>query len=173
MAQENFGDDELFVPEDIFSVAGAFVLIASNEKKTANGMLGGCVEPDNTIKHINVDSLNALVIAGGSGSPEYLWDNEDLLKKVREANSKGKVIGALGLSGVVLARAGIMKGRRGTVLPTTVSLAELERHGEVYVENGVVVADNIVTAQGPDFARPFAEAILDRLRLQMPMPGQR
>jgi protease I len=168
-AQENFRDEELFVPEDVFSAAGAFVLIASNEKRTAHGMLGGCVEPDLAIRDIDVDSLDALVIAGGSGSIEYLWGNEALLGKVREADVKGKVIGAICLAGVVLAQAGAVKGKRCTVFPTAVSLAELKRHGAIYVKQGLVADERVVTAEGPGYARPFAEAVLDLVRARMPL----
>ena len=55
-AQEGFRDEELFVPEDVFSDAGAFVDIASNDTRTAHGMLGGEVDPDIAIFRIDVDS---------------------------------------------------------------------------------------------------------------------
>lgn len=160
-AENNFRDEELFIPEDIFSAAGAFVQVASTTTDTIYGMLGGTIKPDIRIDKINTDSLNALVIAGGSGSVEYLWGNEALLKKVREAYDKGKVIGAICLSAVIPAQAGIMKGRRGTVYPTVESLSELKRHGEVFVDKGLVVSDRIVTAQGPAQAKDFANAVLE------------
>ncbi len=117
-AQEGFRDEELFVPEDIFSDAGAFVDIASNSTRTAHGMLGGDVDPDIAIFRIDVDSIDALVIAGGKGSPQYLWSNPVLLEKVREAYAKGKIVGAICMSGVVLAQAGILKGSMRPSTPT-------------------------------------------------------
>lgn len=163
-AKENFRDEELFVPEDIFSEAGAFVSIASNTKKTIRGMLGGEVDPDTTIEHINTDTLDALVIAGGSGSMAHLWGNTALLEKVNEAYKKGKVVAAICLSGVVLAQAGILQGKNATVYPTDVSLRELKRHGATFIDKGVVTDGNIVTAQGPDNAAEFANMVLDILR---------
>lgn len=166
-AQEGFRDEELFVPEDIFSEAGAFVDIASNSTQTAHGMLGGRVNPDTAIDRIDVDSLDALVIAGGEGSPQYLWSNPVLLEKVREAYIKGKVVGAICLSGVVLAQAGILKGKHATVYPDPVALHELKHHEVVYEDMGVVVDGKVVTATGPDYARPFAEAILELLQARL------
>ena len=135
-AQEGFRDEELFVPEDVFSEAGAFVDIASNSTRTAHGMLGGEVDPDIAIDRIDVDSLDALVIAGGKGSPQYLWSNPDLLEKVREAYAKGKIVGAICMSGVVLAQAGILKGQACDRLPRPGSAARAQaprgrvrRHG--------------------------------------------
>lgn len=159
-APEGFRDEELFIPEDVFSAAGAFVLTASTTKRRIYGKLGGETEPDVHIEDINVNSLNALVIAGGPGAREYLWDNEALLRKVREADDKGKIIGAICISGAIPALAGIMKGRRGTVYPDPEAIDVLKKHGEAYVDEGVVVDGNVVTAAGPQYAKEFAEAIL-------------
>jgi protease I len=166
-APEGFRDEELFVPEDVFSVAGAFVLTASTTKKPIYGSQGGSTHPDLHIEDIKVDSLNALVIAGGKGAREYLWHNESLLRKVREANEKGKVIGAICISGAIPAIAGIMKGRRGTVYPDPEALDVIKNSGETYVNEGVVVDGNVVTAAGPTYAREFAEAILALLQTRL------
>ena len=171
-APEGFRDEELFVPEDVFSDAGAFVRTASTTKKTIHGSQGGSTEPDLHIEDIRVDSLNALVIAGGAGARKYLWSNEALLRKVREADEKGKIIGAICISGAIPAVAGIMNGRKGTVYPDPEAIAVLEERGETYVEKGVVVDGNIVTAAGPDYARGFAEAILALLQEKLPVRAQ-
>jgi protease I len=172
-APEGFRDEELFIPEDVFSDAGVFVLTASTTKKPIHGSQGGMTEPDLHIKDIKVDNLNALVIAGGSGARKYLWDNEDLLKKVREANDKGKVIGAICISGAIPALAGIMRNRRGTVYPDTQAIDVLKKNGEGYIDEGVVVDGNVVTAKGPDYAKEFAQAILELLQKKLaPISGQ-
>ncbi|HTX43449.1 MAG TPA: DJ-1/PfpI family protein [Methanocella sp.] len=163
-APEDFRDEELFIPEDVFTAAGAFVLTASTTKKPIYGSQGGCTDPDIHIEDINVKSLNALVIAGGSGARKYLWDNEALLRKVREANDRGKVIGAICISGAIPARAGIMRNRRGTVYPDPGAIGVLKEAGEAYVDEGVVVDGNVVTAKGPEYAKEFAETILALLQ---------
>jgi protease I len=159
-AEKNFRDEELFIPENIFSGAELFVSIASNEKKNIKGMLGGSVDADIAIRDINTDDIDALVIAGGSGSPDYLWYNDDLLEKIRESYRKGKIIGAICLSGAVLAQAGILKGKRATVYPSEEAIMELKENGATFVNEGVVTGDGIVTAQGPSNATDFARAIL-------------
>jgi protease I len=163
-APEGFSDEELFVPEDVFSDAGAFVLTASTTKNTIYGKMGGMTDPDLRIEDIKISSLNALVIAGGPGAREYLWDNEALLRKVREANDNGKVIGAICISGTIPALAGIMRNRRGTVYPDPEAIDVLKKSGETYVDEGVVVDGNVVTAKGPEYAKDFAETILGLLQ---------
>jgi len=171
-APEGFRDEELFIPEDVFSDAGAFVLTASTTKKPIYGSQGGSTDPDVHIEDIKVDSLNALVIAGGQGARKYLWQNEALLRKVREANEKGKVIGAICISGAIPALAGIMNGKRGTVYPDPEALDVLRNSGEAYVNEGVVVDGNVVTGAGPMYAREFAEAILALLQEKLPIRAQ-
>ncbi len=171
-APEGFRDEELFVPEDVFSGAGAFVLTASTTRKPIYGSQGGSTLPDLHIEDVRVDSLNAIVIAGGKGAREYLWSNEALLRKVSEANEKGKVIGAICISGAIPALAGIMRGRRGTVYPDPEAVDLVRKSGESYVDEGVVVDGNVVTAAGPQYAREFAEAILALLRQRLPAAAQ-
>ncbi len=163
VAQEGFEDDELFVPEDVFSGAGAFVGIASNGTKTATGLREGQVEPDAAIWRIDVDSLDALVIAGGSGAVPHLWANPELLAKVKEANYKGKIIGAIGLAGVVLAQAGVLTARRATLARDPIAIAEYRRHKVNYEDLDAVIDDNIVTARSVEDAKLLAELILGQI----------
>jgi protease I len=171
-APEGFRDEELFVPEDVFSEAGAFVLTASTTKKPIYGSQGGSTHPDLHIEDIKVDSLNALVIAGGKGAREHLWSDEALLRKVREADEKGRVVGAICISGAIPALAGIMRGRKGTVYPDPEALEVLRNNGETYVNEGVVVDGNVVTAAGPMYAKEFAETILSLLKERLPAAPQ-
>jgi protease I len=171
-AQDGFEDNELFVPEDIFSDAGAYVDIASNSTAMARGLHGGEVEPDIAISRIYVDSLDALVIAGGSGAIPCLWANPDILDKVREASAQGKIIGAIGLAGVVLAQAGILKGKRATTSRDSLATAEYRRHGVDYEDVDIVIDDNIVTARGVEDAKMLANMIVDMLKTRKAMPAQ-
>jgi protease I len=171
-AQEGFEEDELFVPEDVFSAAGAFVDIASNDTAPAHGLHNGEVEPDIAIWRIDVHSLDALVIAGGSGALRHLWANPQLLDKVREANAKGKIIGAIGLAGVVLAQAGVLTGKRATSSPDPLAVIEYRRHGVNYEDVDTVIDGNIVTARGTEDANMFAELIVGLLKARNAMPAQ-
>ena len=43
IAQQDFRDEELFEPKEVFEGAGASVFVAAPRKETATGMLGGKV----------------------------------------------------------------------------------------------------------------------------------
>lgn len=90
IAQEQFRDEECFVPKQLFEAAGVKVTIAAESKKTSKGMLGGTIKPDIAISDARIDDYDAIVISGGSGSKKYLWDNRALQALVKEADDLKK-----------------------------------------------------------------------------------
>lgn len=159
VASKDFRDEEFFVPRHIFEEKGAAVTVASSKKGTATGMLGGTVTPDLIFSEVGVADCDVVVIAGGAGSKEYLWDDKELRRIVREAQNQGKVVAAICLSPVVLARAGCLKGKEATVFPDPAAVRELKAAGVKYVDRGVVTAGSIVTARDPESAEEFAQAV--------------
>ncbi len=156
IAPKDFRDEELFVPKRIFEERGAEVIVASTSTDTATGMLGGTFKPDMKISDANVSEYDAIVIVGGAGSMEYLWENEELRTLIKNAHDQDKVLSAICLSPVVLARAGIMDGKRATVSPYEEAIDELKGYGAIYVDESVVVSDRIITGRGPEDAEEFA-----------------
>lgn len=163
IAPENFRDEELFEPRAVFEKASARVRLASSSLEKARGMLGGVANPDLLLSDARAEDYDAVVVVGGSGSPEYLWGNETLHRLVRNADAQGKVISAICLAGVVLARAGLLTGRRATVYKTRESLREYEKAGVKYSKEEVVTDDRFITAVGPNVATEFGEAIARKL----------
>lgn len=164
IAQEQFRDEECFVPKKVFEAAGVKVTVAAEATKTAEGMLGGTIEPDIKISDARVDDYDAIVITGGSGSRKYLWDNKALQKLVKEADAQKKVISAICISPVVLARTGILKGKESTVFKSPDTVSELKEHGAVYLDREVVVSGRVVTGRDPASAEAFGKAILEALK---------
>lgn len=164
IAQEQFRDEECFVPKQLFEAAGVKVTIAAEFTKTAKGMLGGTVKPDIAISDVRIDDYDAIVISGGSGSRKYLWDNKALQKLVKEADALKKVIAAICISPVVLARTGILKGKESTVFKSPDTVRELKEHEVVYLDREVVVSDRVVTGRDPASAEAFGKAVLQALK---------
>ncbi|GBC83359.1 Putative cysteine protease YraA [bacterium HR10] len=163
IAPEDFRDEELFTPKQIFEAGGAEVTIASTRLGLARGMLGGSASPDLLIAEARAEDYDAIVVVGGMGSPTHLWADEALHRLLREADEKGKIIGAICLSPAVLARAGLLRGRRATVYVTDESMSELRRGGAHYQQVDVVTDGRIVTASGPHAAAEFGRAIVAQL----------
>lgn len=159
VAPRDFRDEEFFTPKRVFEEKGAQVTVASKRKGTATGMRGGIVEPDIIFSEVRAADYDAVVIAGGMGSREFLWDDKDLLRIVREAYARGKVVAAICLSPVVLARAGCLDGKEATVFPDPEAVQELTAAGAKYADKSMVVAGNVVTARDPQSAGEFARAV--------------
>ena len=163
IAPKKFRDEELNQPREIFIREGASVEIASTSLGEARGMFGAKAKIDLLIKDVDYNNYDAIVVVGGMGSPEYLWGDTTLQSIISEAKKSGKVVAAICLSGVVLARAGILRGIEATVYRTTESMNEYSKWEAKYNPNNVVKSGSIITADGPAAARNFGNTIVDAL----------
>jgi len=163
IAPAQFRDEELLEPQKIFADAGAEVVVASRQLGEARGMLGARSKPDILIKDARPGDYDAIVVVGGMGSPEHLWDDADLHKLIKDMDQSGKVVSGICLSGAVLARAGVLKEKQATVWPMPESLAALDQGKARYVKQPVVYDGRIITANGPEAAREFAQTIVSEL----------
>jgi len=159
-APEQFRDEELLEPRRVIEAAGARTALASTRTGVATGMLGARVMPQMLVKDAKAADYDAVVVVGGTGSPRHLWNDGPLLAILRDRAKAGKVVGAICLSGAVLGKSGIAKGRRATCWPDETAIAALRNGGAVYEKAGVVVDGNLVSADGPESAREFGEAVV-------------
>lgn len=157
--QTYFRDEELTEPKKILENEGAVVKVASITTEEARGMLGLRVIPDIAVRNANPADYDVLVVVGGSGSPQ-LANYSEVLDVIRRFNEQEKPIASICLGPYVLARAGILDGKRATVFPADFALTELRRAGAKYVEENVVVDGKIITAPGPEAAKQFGEQIV-------------
>jgi protease I len=164
IAQEQFRDEECFVPKQLFEAAGVKVAVAAESTEIAKGMLGVVIKPDLTISEARIEDYDAIVISGGSGSRKYLWDNKDLHKLVKEADARKKVVSAICISPVVPARTGVMRGKESMAFKGPDTVRELKEHGAVYLDRNVVISGRFVTGRDPGSAGAFGKAVLETLK---------
>ncbi|MEM3519623.1 MAG: DJ-1/PfpI family protein, partial [Candidatus Hadarchaeales archaeon] len=105
---------------------------------------------------------DAIIFVGGSGSSLY-FNDPTALAIAKEAFTKKKVVGAICIAPVILANAGVLKGKNATVWDGEF-VEKIERGGAKFVNRPVVVDGNVVTANGPQAAREFGRAIAKLLR---------
>ena len=164
VAPERFRDEELAVPLAAALATGCRCTIASTRGGTARGMLGARVAVDRTIRQIANDSFDIVAVVGGTGSPDHLWAHEPLVSLVRRQAAAGGMVAAICYSGAVLARAGILVGKRATVYPGARAILELKRGGAIYVDEAVVRDGMVLTASGPGAAAAFGAALASFLQ---------
>ncbi len=165
IAEKMFRDEEFAEPKELIASAGHEVVVASSSRTAATGKLGMVVKPDLAIDAVSPAEFNAVVVVGGPGTPVYLWPNRQLHQIVKSIYAKGGIVAAICFAPVVLARAGVIKGRRCTVFRTADSIREMDAAGCLLQTAHVIVDGNIVTADGPGAARAFGEEVLKLLRV--------
>jgi protease I len=163
ISEKNFRDEEFSEPLKIFKAAGHSVTVAGSSPREALGMLGMRVKPDTGIDSVDPSAYDAVVVVGGSGTPDHLWPSKALQQALRTVYERGGMVAAICLAPVTLARAGLIKGRRCTVFRTHESISEMERGGCMLQREPVVVDGRFVTADGPAAAKAFGEAIIKLL----------
>lgn len=163
VAPEQFRDEELAVPAAAFRNAGIAYDIASSHRGTCTGMLGATTTATLAFADIDPGRYGGLVIVGGSGSQLFLWNDDVLVQLAITFNKSQKIVAAICLAPVVLARAGILNGKKAACFQSPASTSEMKKGGAVLVNRPVVVDGRIITANGPSAAQEFADSILRTL----------
>ncbi|MBW1951781.1 MAG: DJ-1/PfpI family protein [Deltaproteobacteria bacterium] len=160
IAPQNFQDQELLVTKQVLEQGGVKVTVASTQA-VCRGMEGAHVKPDLLLKEVKVEDYDAVIFVGGSGASVY-FDDPLALALARQAAAQNKVVAAICIAPVTMARAGLLKGKQATVYPSAQS--DLEKAGATYTGALVTVDGKLVTASGPPAAKAFGQAILTQLQ---------
>ncbi|MFA6217670.1 MAG: DJ-1/PfpI family protein [Candidatus Omnitrophota bacterium] len=153
----NYRDEELLQPREIFEKNGFTVSVASTSLEKSIGVLGAEVKPDLLVKDITASDFDAILFVGGQGATQY-WNDPLAHKLAWDYLNANKIVAAICIAPVILAKAGILKGKRATVWST--EAGQILVKGAEYTKNNVEIDGNIITAAGPFAARQFAEAII-------------
>jgi protease I len=164
IASNNFRDEEYNEPRSILEKNNAKITVASTTLNEAKGMLGLKVKPDILLDNVNVDDYDAIVFVGGSGATEY-WENNKAHEIAKDAYNKKKVLAAICIAPITLAKAGLLKGKNATVYSSEVeNIKNLgANYTGKYTGKPVEADDLIITANGPASAKEFGEKIVELL----------
>ncbi|MEO0123577.1 MAG: DJ-1/PfpI family protein [candidate division WOR-3 bacterium] len=160
IAHNDFRDEEFKEPFELLKNSGFKVVIASTDTTPAMGMMGMVVKPEILISQVNPDSFVALIIAGGIGCRE-LWDDKILHSIINSFYEKNKIVAAICIAPIVLARAGILKDKKVTVYPGVAD--EIKPHCREYTGRDIEICGNVITGSGPQAAKDFAKSILEAI----------
>lgn len=162
--RNQFDEDELFVTRDFFESAGARVIVLSKSGQDAVGTNKTRFKPHGTIIDWNKQEgiygkYDAVLLVGGKGAAKSLWDDPILPQILTDHYRAEKVVGAIGLSVVVLARASFLMQKEASGPDDERLLNELEAGSCYYSEEPVTCCDRIITARGGGAAQEFARAV--------------
>lgn len=158
IAPGDFRDEEYLEPKRLFEQRGDKTITLSTTLEPVTGMLGVQAQATRLLKDAQVKDFDAVVFVGGMGARK-LYHEPEALRLARQAVAQGKVVGAICLAPNILAQAGVLKNHRATAWAFEVPAAE----AVTQVNESVVRDGRIITANGPQVATPFAQAIADLL----------
>jgi len=165
IAFRDFKDEEYFQTREILEKNNIEVKTASTERGLAIGAEGGEAEIDLLVSEINPADYDAVVFVGGPGALKYL-DNNISYEIAQKTITVGKILAAICVSPVILAKAGVLKNKKATVWSSPLDrnpIKILKQNGAIYEDKPVVLDGNIITANGPSAAVEFGEKLVGLL----------
>ncbi|MHB1391386.1 MAG: DJ-1/PfpI family protein [Thermoleophilia bacterium] len=143
-----FDDSQVVKTAQMLRNRGAKVMaigMSETHAVAVAGRQGSLLKPDHTLTDMAAADLDAIIIPGGD-SVKRIKVDERALTLILEMNQQSKPVGAVGNAVSVLSAAGLASGFRMTADPMI--KPGLIEAGANYVDQGVVVDHNLVTARG-------------------------
>ena len=161
LVENNYEDLELWVPYYRLKEEGAEVtIVGTGSSQTYTSKHGYPVEVNKEAKQIDMSKYDGVVIPGGY-APDMMRRFPEMVKIVREADQKGKIIAAICHAGWMLVSAGILKGKK--VTGVSAIRDDLVNAGANYVDEEVVRDGNLITSRKPGDLPAFCREILKAL----------
>ena len=166
LATDHFEEAELTTPRDELAKAGAQVKVYSSSTDPIQAVEGDTtptqkIDVDGTFGDLDVETVDAVVVPGGTVNADHIRTDEDAQEIVREAYDAGKVLAVICHGPWLLVNAGLADGKR---LTSYQSLAlDLKNAGATWVDEEVVVDGNLITSRNPEDLPAFVDAISEAL----------
>jgi protease I len=166
IATSHFEEAELVTPRDELTKLGAEVRVYSTGLDAIQAVEGDTeptqkVPVDGVFTDLDVDSVDAVVVPGGTINADTIRTDEDAQEIVRQALDLDKVLAIICHGPWLLASADVARGRRLTSYP---SLAvDLRNAGAEWVDEEVVVDGTLITSRDPGDLPAFVEAVAEAL----------
>jgi protein deglycase len=146
---------------DTLRRAGAAVTIAAvGPGLEVNCSRGIRLVADTRIADLTAETYDAIVLPGGMPGAQHLHDSPELVARLRaHAAASGLLAAVCAAPVVVLARHGLLAGRRVTAHPSVFNELPASQRSV----DRVVVAEGLITSRGAGTALEFALAIVAQL----------
>jgi 4-methyl-5(b-hydroxyethyl)-thiazole monophosphate biosynthesis len=157
---DGFEEIEALTVVDVLRRAGVTLQTVSIMKDlTVTGAHGVAVIADELFEDADCLRCEMIILPGGGPGAKRLLEHAGLKSVLAECAAAGKWIAAICAAPMILARNGLLKGRKATVYDTMKDeLSEAD-----YCKENVVRDGKIVTSRGPDTAMEFAFALAEIL----------
>ncbi|MCX6843174.1 MAG: DJ-1/PfpI family protein [candidate division WOR-3 bacterium] len=158
LPQRLFSSEEFEPTLRELSLAGLQTRIASSDTGVAVSMGQIVLKPDLALPDVQVTDYAGLVLIGGSGAA-MTWGDSLLQTRCRQFAESDRVVAAIGIAPITLARAGVLKGRKATVFHERSAIGWLKESGAKFSFRELVADRNIITAADDKQAHAFGRAV--------------
>lgn len=155
----DFGDESLrYARSSLFNVHVGTWSVSTDADALLKGRLQDEFQADATLAGTDMARFSGVLFVGGEGATE-LFDHPDALRLAREAAQGRKLIGAWGHATGILAKAGILSGRRVTGHPEVREL--VRRAGGRFSGRQLEIDGDLVTACDDAVGMRFGKALAE------------
>lgn len=161
LVEDLYENLELWYPVLRLREEGAQVFIVGPKAgETYKSKEGYPAKADKSAEEISADEIDAVIVPGGY-APDRMRRHEAMVKLIREAAQKGKIVAAICHGGWMLAEADVVRGR--TVTSFFAIKTDLINAGANWVDKEVVRDGNIITSRVPSDLPAFMRTIIEAL----------
>ena len=145
---------------DILRRAGIEVVSAGLENGPVTASRGVRLLPDKTLDEALRQDYDMVALPGGLPGSDHLGDDERITGLLRTMNESGRFVGAVCAAPKVLARSGLLKGKKATAFP---GVLQAEKHPDI-TGDAVTRDGTVITSRSVGTVMDFALAIIEALQ---------
>ena len=146
---------------DLLRRAGIEVVTAGLDAQPVTASRGMTLLPDMTLEMALQQSFDMVVLPGGLPGADHLGDDPRVIRLLQEMAASDAYTAAICAAPRVLARAGLLDGKRATSYPGALDIEAVP--GMEYLETAVVTDGRVITSRGPGTAMDFALVLIEIL----------
>lgn len=162
LVTEGFHDGEAFMPIGYLTNLGARVTVIGPRTGTVKAYNSDfTIRIEKAVAEVTVDDFDALVIPGGR-APAKLREDDAVVAFVRDFFETGRPTAAICHGPQVLVTAGVLEGKTATAFGGI--REELEAAGVNFLDQSVVIYENLITSRVPPDLGDFCAAIAAWMR---------
>jgi protease I len=163
LATDGFEQSELMEPRKALDAAGANTSVVSPTAGSVRGWnhheWGEAVKVDQPLDTADPRDYDALVLPGGVMNPDALRMQSKAVAFVKSFFDAGKPVGAICHGPWTVIESGAARGHRMTSWPSL--RTDLRNAGAEWVDQEVVVDDNLITSRKPDDIPAFNRELIN------------
>lgn len=158
LVEDMFNIYEFWIPYyRLLEAEAEVVVVGSGRKGSFTGKPATDVKADIAAGDVSADDFDGIVIPGGY-APDMMRRYPAMVKLVADAVNSGKMVASICHAGWMLCSAKVLKGRRVTSYFAIKD--DMVHAGADWVDEAVVIDQNLVTSRTPDDLPVFMPAVI-------------